>query len=67
MWTEFCSTAADVTYMVFPRLAALAEVAWSPKGAKNWEHFQLGLDNYLAHLEKKEWFMPSRCIIFSIR
>ncbi len=53
MWTEFCSTAADVTYMVFPRLAALAEVAWSPKGAKNWEHFQLGLDNYLAHLEKK--------------
>lgn len=37
------------------------------KGSQNWEHFQLGLDNYLAHLEKKEWFMPSRCIIFSIR
>lgn len=53
MWTEFCSTAEDVTYMVFPRLAALAEVAWSPKGTKNWEHFQLGLDNYLAHLKKK--------------
>lgn len=53
MWTEFCSTAEDVTYMVFPRLAALAEVAWSPKGTKNWAYFQKGLDNYLAHLEKK--------------
>lgn len=53
MWTEFCYNATDVTYMIFPRLAALAEVAWSPKGTKNWEHFQKGLDNYLAHLEKK--------------
>lgn len=53
MWTEFCYDADDVMYMLFPRLAALAEVAWSQKGKKNWEGFQRGLDNYLAHLEKK--------------
>ncbi|HQL79752.1 MAG TPA: hypothetical protein PLU91_16245, partial [Verrucomicrobiota bacterium] len=26
-------------YMLFPRLCALAEVAWSPPGVRNWEHF----------------------------
>lgn len=54
MWTEFCYNADDVTYMLFPRLAALAEVAWSQKEKKNWTDFQQGLDNYLAHLNKKD-------------
>ena len=29
MWTEFCNKPEDVDYLVFPRLAALAEVAWT--------------------------------------
>ena len=53
MWTEFCYTTEDVTYMIFPRLAALAEVAWSPKGEKDWENFIEALDNYNSHLEAK--------------
>lgn len=53
LWTEFCYNSQDVMYLMFPRLAALAEVAWSKKGSKNWERFQNGLDNYLAHLDKK--------------
>nr|WP_234313832.1 beta-N-acetylhexosaminidase [Streptomyces sp. NBRC 109706] len=31
LWTEFAPTPADVEYLAFPRLAALAEVAWSPR------------------------------------
>ena len=53
MWTEFCDKPDDVFYMVFPRLAALAEIAWVPKGKKDWNMFLKGLDNYLAHLDYK--------------
>lgn len=54
MWTEFCYNPSMVTYQVFPRLAALAEVAWSPKGKKDWRAFIGGLDRYLAHLDARE-------------
>lgn len=53
MWTEFCNRPEDVTYQIFPRLAALAEIAWSPKGSKNWNEFLKALDNYNAHLDAK--------------
>lgn len=53
MWTEFCNVPEDVFYMTFPRLAALAEIAWVPKGKKNWNEFLKGLDNFDKHLEQK--------------
>ena len=53
MWTEFCSSEADVTYQILPRLAAVAEVAWSAKGTKNWDEFLVGLDNFTDHLDVK--------------
>lgn len=40
LWTETIITYADIEYMVFPRLAAIAEIAWSPKNARNWEDFR---------------------------
>ncbi len=40
VWTEFMSNPAMVEYMIFPRVAALSEVTWSPKEKKNWEDFQ---------------------------
>lgn len=54
MWTEFCNKPEDVFYLVFPRLAALAEIAWVPKNQKEWNVFLKGLDNYTAHLEQKD-------------
>jgi len=30
MWSETIATMSNADYMVFPRLIALAEVAWSP-------------------------------------
>lgn len=53
LWTEFCNHPSDVTYLIFPRLAAVAEVAWSPKGSKDWPSFVAALDGYLAHLQAK--------------
>jgi hexosaminidase len=34
MWGETVTNMSDVDYMVFPRLLALAEVAWSPSAAR---------------------------------
>jgi len=39
VWTEYVRTQADVEYMTFPRLSAFAEVAWSPKDARDWTGF----------------------------
>lgn len=43
----------NVEYLVFPRLAAVAELGWSPKGGKDWEAFLAGLDNYLMQLDQQ--------------
>jgi len=40
LWTEYIPNLRQVEYMMFPRLAALAEVDWSPKSARDWESFQ---------------------------
>ena len=39
LWTEFITTNAYYEYMIFPRLSALAEIAWSPKGEKDLDDF----------------------------
>ncbi|HWF18391.1 MAG TPA: beta-N-acetylhexosaminidase, partial [Verrucomicrobiae bacterium] len=39
LWTEYIPSLAHAEYMMFPRLCALAEVAWSPKAARNWDDF----------------------------
>ncbi|NVK49508.1 MAG: beta-N-acetylhexosaminidase [Cyclobacteriaceae bacterium] len=40
LWTETVENRADIEYLVFPRLAALAEVAWSPASTRDWSSFQ---------------------------
>lgn len=39
LWSETLSSYADVEYMAFPRLAALAEIAWSPWSTHDWADF----------------------------
>lgn len=51
MWTEFCNSPEDVEYLVFPRLLALADVAWTEKGTKDWPDFLTRLDRVLPHIE----------------
>ena len=53
MWTEFCDKPEDVDYLAFPRLAALAEVAWAKPEKKNWLSFLKALDVYNQHLAVK--------------
>lgn len=53
MWTEFCNKPEDVDYLLFPRLAALAEVAWTQPDKKDWALFLKGMDRYNEHLAEK--------------
>ena len=53
LWTEFCNRPEDVDYLVFPRLAALAEVGWSRPEQKNWDLFLKAMDRYNEHLDVK--------------
>ena len=53
MWTEFCNKPEDVDYLLFPRLAALAEVVWTPAGTKDWSGFLKRMDAYNAHIAEK--------------
>lgn len=39
VWTEYIPTFSHVEYMIFPRMAALSEVAWSRKEIKNYDEF----------------------------
>ncbi|NIP82341.1 MAG: family 20 glycosylhydrolase [Gemmatimonadetes bacterium] len=40
LWTETVATVHDIEFMAFPRLAAVAELAWSPPGALDWDRFR---------------------------
>lgn len=53
MWTEFCNTPEDVDYLLFPRLAAVAEVAWTQPEKKDWALFLKAVDKYNEHLAEK--------------
>lgn len=53
LWAEFCNTPADVDYLIFPRLSALAEVAWTKPERKSWKSYLKALDHFNEHIAAK--------------
>jgi hexosaminidase len=51
IWTEYIPDYQQVEYMAFPRLAALAEVVWTPVERKNYADFRDRLATHLKRLE----------------
>jgi hexosaminidase len=43
IWSETLVSMADLEYMAFPRLAAVAEVGWSAQEARQWTEFRTRL------------------------
>ena len=52
LWTEFCSSVADVNYLAFPRLAALAEIGWTRPEGKDWARFGKSVDAFSERLPR---------------
>ena len=48
-WSDFATGMQTVNYKVFPRLCALAEVAWTPQSRRNYDDFRLRMRQ--AHYE----------------
>lgn len=49
LWSEYMPTPKSVEYQAFPRMAALAEVVWSPRDARDFTGF---LQRLTAHQER---------------
>lgn len=52
VWSEYLSTPEKAEYMMFPRILALAEIAWTPKHLKNYTGFLMRLRQQEQMLSK---------------
>jgi len=52
LWTEYIDDEAKLDFMAWPRLAAHAEVGWSPESARDWTDFKGRLEAHGARLDR---------------
>lgn len=50
-WSEYILTDEHREYMMYPRIVAIAEVAWSPLDRKDWDSFQTRLVNGMVRMD----------------
>ncbi|WP_414017131.1 beta-N-acetylhexosaminidase [Aeromonas jandaei] len=62
LWSELITSRDRLDYMLFPRILATAEVAWSEPARKGWEHFAARLPGQLQILDQLQvrYRMPQR-------
>jgi hexosaminidase len=53
VWTEFIESERYLEFMTFPRLLALAEIAWRPKGPRDDKEFEQRLEPHIGALRAK--------------
>jgi hexosaminidase len=53
VWTEFIETERYLQFMTFPRMLALAEVAWRPKGERDAKEFDVRLQPHIEGLRAR--------------
>ncbi len=51
VWTEYMWDTDRIEYMAYPRACAIAETAWSPKSAKNFNDFEKRLEIHAKRLD----------------
>jgi len=54
LWTEYISTPSRLEYMAFPRVCALAEIAWCSKERPDFAHFLTRLKTHLRRLDVQD-------------
>jgi hexosaminidase len=50
LWSETVANMRDVEYLMFPRIAAAAEIAWTPAAGRQWDDFRARL-----RLQEPRW------------
>jgi len=51
VWSETTASIQDVEYLAFPRIASIAEIAWSPAGERDFAEFSVRLDRFTELLD----------------
>lgn len=51
LWSEYFHEPAKMEYMAFPRIAAVAEIAWTPLERKNYDDFRSRLEGVMKHYD----------------
>ena len=51
LWSETLRSLADVQFMTFPRLLAIAEIGWTPQPARDWPSFRRRLAEFGPRFE----------------
>lgn len=46
LWTETITNMDELEYMVFPRLAGIAEIAWTPSSQRSWAEYKVRLGKH---------------------
>lgn len=61
VWTEYIPTEEHAEYMIYPRLLALAETAWSDSSAKDWKRFRENV------IRETDWLQSAGYNPFDVR
>jgi hexosaminidase len=51
LWTETITNMDELEYMVFPRLAGIAEVGWTPSDLRSWDEYKIRLGKHGERLK----------------
>ena len=53
LWTEYIGSEQHADYMLYPRVLALSEVAWTNSGNKEWNDFKRRANQKIPFLQRK--------------
>ena len=53
LWAEYIASEEHMEYMIWPRLLAMAEVAWTEPEQKSWKHFKRRVNREIPVLQSK--------------
>lgn len=54
VWSEYIGSQSKLEYTIFPRIAALAEMLWTPKEKRSWKDFERRLPGIMKSLRKRK-------------
>jgi hexosaminidase len=54
VWTEYIGNVSKLEYSIFPRMAAMAEVLWTPKAKKSWKDFERRLPLIMQSFKNRQ-------------
>lgn len=55
LWTEYIPTLSHLEYMMYPRVLALSEVAWTQPENKSWNNFYQQVQSELEYLRTNDY------------